>query len=140
MADSAEDVQQEVWLAVYRNLASLANPGAFGTWLFQTTRHRALDHLRRVKREHRLLDETALELAVGADEPEGNDADRLRELDLEAISAALPPALGEVLLLRYVNDLSYAEIALVVGCAVGTVRSRLHAARLQARLIIEGSR
>ena len=51
VGDEAEDVQQEVWLAVYRRIGSLANPGGFRTWLFQTTRHRAIDYLRARRRE-----------------------------------------------------------------------------------------
>ncbi|HXD22921.1 MAG TPA: sigma factor-like helix-turn-helix DNA-binding protein, partial [Gemmatimonadaceae bacterium] len=55
---------------------------------------------------------------------------------LAAVMAGLPPAQREVLLLRYRDDLSYAEIALVTGRAVGTVRSRLYYAkeRLEAAL------
>jgi DNA-directed RNA polymerase specialized sigma24 family protein len=37
------DVQQEVWLTVYRRIGGLSDPRAFRTWLFQTTRHRAID-------------------------------------------------------------------------------------------------
>ncbi|MEP6574093.1 MAG: sigma factor, partial [Gemmatimonadota bacterium] len=48
--DEAEDVQQEVWLSVYRQLSTLSNPRAFRTWLFRTTRHRAIDCLRRQRR------------------------------------------------------------------------------------------
>jgi len=139
VGDEADDVQQEVWLSVYRNVGGLANPGAFRTWLFQTTRHRAIDHLRRRKRQSRLIDDSVTELAQTA-EPEGDESESLGDLDLAAIAETLPPALGEVLLLRYGNDLSYAEIALVMGCAMGTVRSRLHAARLRARQVIEESR
>jgi RNA polymerase sigma factor, sigma-70 family len=139
VGDDADDVQQEVWLSVYRNLGGLANPGAFRTWLFQTTRYRALDSLRRRKRQSRLLDDAATELAQG-DVPAGDEDERVGDLDLAAIAEALPPTLREVLLLRYGNDLSYAEVALVMGCAVGTVRSRLHAARHRARQLIEGSR
>jgi RNA polymerase sigma-70 factor, ECF subfamily len=50
-------------------------------------------------------------------------------LDLPAAIAALASVHREVLLLRYQDDLSYAEIASVVGCSIGTVKSRLHHAR-----------
>src|SRR4051812_40241779 len=65
----AEDVQQEVWLAVFRGIAGLANAGAFRTWLYRTTRHRAIDFLRRCRRERELLDDVAAD-AVTATEPE----------------------------------------------------------------------
>jgi DNA-directed RNA polymerase specialized sigma24 family protein len=61
VGDDAEDVQQEVWLSVYRHLGLLADPGAFRTWLFRTTRHRAIDFLRKRKRERELIDDMPLE-------------------------------------------------------------------------------
>ena len=59
-ARSADDVQQEVWLSI-SHLRDLADPGAFRTWLFRTTRHRAIDFLRRRKRERELIDDVPLE-------------------------------------------------------------------------------
>jgi len=53
-------------------------------------------------------------------------------IDREVLHAAiegLSPAQREVLLLRFRDDLSYAEIASVVGCPIGTVRTRLHHAK-----------
>src|SRR5262245_38544022 len=64
LGDAADDVQQEVWLAVYRGIRTLGNPGAFRTWLFRTTRHRAIDFLRRQKREQELLLDAAQEMVV----------------------------------------------------------------------------
>ena len=57
----AEDVQQDVWLSVYRGIRTLHNPRAVRTWLFRTTRHHAVDFLRRRKREQRLLELAALQ-------------------------------------------------------------------------------
>ncbi len=62
--DDAEDVHQEVWLAVYRGIRTLHNPRAFRTWLFRATRHHAIDFLRRYKREQRLLELAAVEAQV----------------------------------------------------------------------------
>ena len=130
VGDDADDVQQEVWLTVYRQVARLADPGAFRTWLFRTTRHRAIDWLRRRRREGEVIVEglegVGLEVASDA----GDDAEAA--LDLAALGeliAELPPLQREALQLRYGDGLSYAEIALVTGCPVGTVRSRLHNGR-----------
>jgi RNA polymerase sigma-70 factor (ECF subfamily) len=126
VGDAADDLQQEVWLSVYRNIASLANPSAFRTWLFSTTRHRASDYLRRQKRERELLEDVAGEMRESIDET-GLDA---------RIDAALDSALSqlsathrEVVLLRYRDDMGYGEIALVLGVPIGTVRTRLHYAK-----------
>lgn len=136
LGDEAEDLQQEVWLAVYRNIRNLSNPHAFRTWLFQATRHRAIDFLRRRKRADTLLEGAAVELGEAdsaVDPPEDAAPDPAA---LESALAALPAVQREVLRLRYQDDLSYAEIALVVGCAIGTVRSRLHHAKRHLQSII----
>jgi len=139
VGDAAEDVQQEVWLAVYRGIARLVNPSAFRTWLYRTTRHRALDYLRKERRERELIADVPMETAEVA-APEGEEP-RVTEAMLEALSK-LGTAHREMILLRYRDEMNYAEIGLVVGCSIGTVRSRLHYAkqRLQELAIQEGDR
>ena len=137
VGDDAEDVQQEVWLSVYRHVGVLADPGAFRTWLFRTTRHRAIDFLRKRKRERELIDDVPLEELPDPGDSDETDVTRL--IDEEALSAALmamPPPQREVMLLRYRDGLSYQEIAQVVARPIGTVRTRLHHAkrRLQESL------
>jgi len=126
VGDAADDVQQEVWLSVYRNIASLGNPGAFRTWLFSTTRHRALDYLRRQKRERELLEDVAEEMRGAADD---SGLDVRADAALDSAMSQLSPIHREVLLLRYRDDMSYGEIALVLGAQIGTVRTRLHHAK-----------
>ena len=139
VGDDAEDAQQEVWLAVYRHLRGLADPGAFRTWLFRTTRHRAIDFLRRRKREHELIDDVPVDtVAIPATDSEGEvEGGPIDEEALTAALMAMPPPQREVMLLRYRDGLSYQEIASVVGKPIGTVRTRLHYAkkRLQESLL-----
>lgn len=141
VGEDAEDVQQETWLAVYRGLKTLHDPGAFVVWLLRTTRHRAFNHLRRYRRERELTDDIPLE-AIAADEAETQPA-TFETVDAAAIDAAMagmPPPQREVLLLRFRDDLSYAQIAQVTGVPIGTVRARLHYAkkRLQSLLTPSG--
>ena len=133
VGEAAEDVQQEVWLAVYRGISSLTNPGAFRTWLFQTTRHRAIDYLRRQKRERELISQASTEVTEVSGPAEESTFDLT---DFDTVLAELPTAQREALLLRYRDDLSYNEIALVVGCSVGTIRSRLHHAKRRMQELI----
>lgn len=130
--DAADDVQQEVWLAVYLGIRDLSNPRAFRTWLFRTTRHRAIDFLRREKRETELFVDAAMDVADLTESADDSSAP-VDDRALDAAMALLAPAQREVLLLHYRDDLSYAEIALVVGCSIGTVRSRLHHAKRKVR-------
>jgi RNA polymerase sigma-70 factor, ECF subfamily len=139
--DAAEDVQQEVWIAVYRGIAGLANPRAFRTWLFRTTRHRVVDFLRKQNRERELIAVEPIEMvsdrAVVEQAPDMGES-LISESMLEALES-LPIAQREVLILRYQQEMTYAQIALVAGCAVGTVRSRLHHAKQRLYELLRGA-
>ena len=134
VGDAADDVHQEVWLGVYRNIASLAKPSAFRTWLFSTTRHRALDYLRKQKRERELLEDVGHEMRETSD---AMDMEPSVDAAFDTAITQLSPAHREVLLLRYHDDMSYGDMAIVLGIPLGTVRTRLHHAkrRLQDLLI-----
>lgn len=138
VGEAAEDVQQEVWLSVYRHIAGLARPSAFRTWLFRTTRHRALDFLRKERRERELIADVPLDVIDEQDA--ARDEGGLDATVPDEAFAALSAPQREVLLLRYRDDMSYAEIALIVGCSVGTVRSRLHYARLRLQELLTQNR
>jgi RNA polymerase sigma-70 factor (ECF subfamily) len=128
----AEDMLQEVWLAVFRAVPRLADAGAFRAWLYRIARDRAALELRRRRPAHQPLEEDAL-----IEEPE---EECFSTEDVERVHAALnelAPEHREVLVLRYIEDMAYEEIARVVDCPVGTVRSRLHYARRAVRLAIE---
>ena len=140
IGDDAEDVQQEIWLSVYRRIRELANPSAFRTWLFRITRHRAIDALRRRTRERELLLDAAEEIvAVTETDAAPESFGGIDAATLEAALARIPPPQREVLLLRYRDDLSYEEIAVVVGCPIGTVRTRLHHAKRKLNEQLRGS-
>jgi RNA polymerase sigma-70 factor (ECF subfamily) len=136
VGDDADDVQQDVWLAVFKGIASLGNPAAFRTWLFQTTRHRALDVLRSRRRELERFDDLAVDDLGTIDDPDEALAFDVSEATLAAALVAIPPPQREVLLLRYRDDLTYEEIAVVVGCPIGTVRTRLHHAKRRLRELL----
>ena len=70
LGEDADDAQQEVWLAVFKGIATLANPAAFRTWLFQTARHRAIDVLRSRRRERERFDDFALDDIGATDDPD----------------------------------------------------------------------
>jgi RNA polymerase sigma-70 factor (ECF subfamily) len=131
-AGGAEDVLQEVWLAVYRGVPQLADPGAFAAWLYRVARDRAFRELRRRRVRLRPLPEDELP-ADDADDP-------FTAADAEWVHAALDrlgPEHREVLLLRFMEEMSYEDIARVTGCPLGTVRSRLHHAKRALRGAID---
>jgi RNA polymerase sigma-70 factor (ECF subfamily) len=134
----ADDVQQEVWLTVYRRIAEVANPAGFRTWLYRVTRHRAIDAIRRERRRSELLEADVADvdaIASPGPEPRGD----LDPAVMEPLLGRLSAAHREVLVLRFWEDLSYGEIAIVMGCSVGTVRSRLHHAKERMRELLKRS-
>jgi len=126
--DDIEDVKQEVWLAVIRRIGRLHTPEAFVVWLYQIARSKAIN---RLTDRRALLSLGEEDREIPADEPEPepeftpDDAARVH-----AAMAQLSTAHREVLVLRFMENLSYEQIAEVIGCKIGTVRSRLHHAKL----------
>jgi RNA polymerase sigma-70 factor, ECF subfamily len=134
--DSALDVVQEVWIKSFRSIRKLRDPGALRQWLYSITHGIAVDRIR--KNYSREQAETAhLEDFQEAEEPS------FAEEDAATVHAALNQ-LGllhrEVLVLHFLEDLSLAEIAKVVGCPEGTVKSRIHYAKRQMKQILEGAK
>ena len=132
--DDVSDVQQEVWLAVLRKIGGLRTPEAFIVWFYQIARTKAL----------KWTDDRRALTALG-DEADPVDAGQEPEAEFSPEDAAwvhaglarLKPAHREVLVLRFLEGLSYDQIAAVVGCSTGTVRSRLHYAKAALHLELE---
>jgi RNA polymerase sigma-70 factor (ECF subfamily) len=140
VGDDAEDVWQETWLAVYRNLSGLAEPAAFPVWLLRSARHRALNWLRRHRRERELLVDVPLD-GVSAT-PDTGEAlpeafDGIDAARLDAAMREMPPPQREALILRFRDDLSYAQIAQITAVPIGTVRARLHYAKKRLAQLLQ---
>ncbi|MEX2173356.1 MAG: sigma-70 family RNA polymerase sigma factor [Pirellulaceae bacterium] len=132
-AGQADDVLQDVWLAVFRYLPRLADPQALRAWLYRIARDRAFGVLRK---SHR-LEQTLGELDVPDEVPEDNEFDAEDAAFIHAALDRLPTEQREVLVLRFLESMSYDEIARVTGLALGTVRSRLHYAKRALRNLLE---
>lgn len=132
----AEEAAQEAFLAAWKGLPSFRGDSAFSTWLHRLAANACIDLLRRTRR-------TRAELSLDdelAAEPVDERASPQRELERreqrEAVQrglAALPDEHRTVLVLREVEQLSYAEIAEATGLELGTVKSRISRARAQLR-------
>lgn len=132
----AEEILQDTFVAAWRAAARFEGRSSVKTWLFGIARRQAHNSLRR--RNLALTDDTTLEQAP-SDEPEPEQA-ALRNADRQALSEAimrLRPVHREVLLLAFVHELSYAEMANLLDVPLGTIRSRLSNARRLLRDILE---
>ena len=131
--DLVEDITQEVWLAIYKGLPSLADAAKFRPWAFRIARDRIYREYRRRKLAVEPLVESLVEeLAETGGASAVVDVEELHR-GLDAIS----PEHREVLLLCFFEELSYEEIAGVTGSTLGTVRSRIHYAKRALRIALE---
>jgi RNA polymerase sigma-70 factor (ECF subfamily) len=125
----AEDLAQEVFLQLHRNLASVTSTVHLVFWLRKVTVNRAIDRLRREPRMATLPLEEAAEVA--AEDPE--TADLLLSQRLRALVGLLAPAPRAVLLLRYQEDMDPTQIATVLSMSINTVKSHLKRSLAQLR-------
>jgi RNA polymerase sigma-70 factor (ECF subfamily) len=118
--DTAEEVAQEVFLSLHRNLARIQSGEHAGFWLRKVTVQRAIDEARRRKRRPQVALELVAEPSVGASPGDPLLSDVLRRL-----IASLPESPRAVMVLRYQEDLDPAEIADILEMPLGTVKSHL---------------
>ena len=135
--DDIPDIVQETFIKAYRSLESFRGESAFYTWLYRIAVNTAKNHLtalgRRPPKED-ILAEDAESYDIGthlrdADTPENLVlSQELKKVVFDTIEA-LPDELKTAITLREIDGLSYEEIAEVMQCPVGTVRSRIFRAR-----------
>jgi RNA polymerase sigma-70 factor, ECF subfamily len=121
----ADDLAQDVFIAAYKTLPAFRGESAFSTWLYRICVHVCSHHLRKRRLDTTGLDEQQADDERGHDPEQYAIATELQRRVRDAIGA-LPYKLRLVVVLRDLQGLSYEEIAQVVGCPIGTVRSRLH--------------
>lgn len=133
--DGALDVLQEVWLKVFRGIHKLKDPDSLRSWLYKVTHGIAVDRIRK-----NISWEQAKKVQI--QEFQETEEPTFAEEDAAAIHHALSQ-IGlqhrEVLVLHFLEDLTLAEIAAVVGCSEGTVKSRIHYAKRAMRELLEGA-
>src|SRR5262245_17927630 len=134
-SDGALDVLQSVWLIVHRKLRKLKAPDAFRVWLYRIAHDQATTELRRKAKRPVPVDN--FELMQPADD--AND-DTSSFDNAELVHVALQDLSVDhrrILTLRFLEDMSTEEIAEVIGLPSGTVKSRLHYAKVALRHRIE---
>jgi RNA polymerase sigma-70 factor (ECF subfamily) len=131
-AAAADDILQDIWLTVFKKIRKLKDAQSFTVWLYRIARNKVYDGFRRKERFVTLPED---EVPVsGGDEPvfDANDAERLH-----TALTRLKPYHREVLTLCFVERMPYQSIADIVGCSIGTIRSRIFYAKQSLRQEME---
>ena len=140
-AEEAQDVVQEAFLSAFQSVDGFKGGSRFFTWLYRIAINHAID----LKRKRRALVRREV-IAADDLQPEDVSVDSRPDAPVERNEEAhrvrralarLSPEHRLVLVLKEMDGLRYEEIAAVINVPIGTVRSRLHRARLELRDILE---
>jgi RNA polymerase sigma-70 factor (ECF subfamily) len=134
--DVADDVAQEAFLRAWRSLDRFELGRPFGPWVCRIAANLAVNHVRSPRAREEGLPEGHAETRAKAPGPLGELLDGEAARVLEAAMAELPGEQRAVLVMRAVEDMSYAEIADALGISPGTVMSRLFRAREKLSLAL----
>ncbi len=130
----ALDTLQEVWLTVFRKISKLRDPKVFRPWIYRIAHDKAISAVRRGIHQERLQESYSGAMLSNNEKPflEFENSARVHlALDM------LNPGHREVLTLYFLEEMSYEEISQIVGCHMGTVKSRMHYAKNELRRLLE---
>ena len=138
-AEDARDVAQEAFIQAFQKLESFRGRSAFYSWLFRIALNSAVNQHRKHRRTPVSIE--AAREASGAEpadtHPTSHPAYAMESSERQSLVrtalAELPPEYRTALVLKEMEGLKYEEIAAIIECPIGTVRSRIHRARLELR-------
>jgi RNA polymerase sigma-70 factor, ECF subfamily len=138
--DEAKDITQETFVKLYKHLKRIRSEVGFKCFVFKMATNCAIDRKRRLKRKKLSLNEDGgvpasveIELSKRNESPDKYAERRELMKIVQATVDTLPPKQKLCLILSDLDGISKKEIAKILGCPQGTVRSNLHIARLKLR-------
>lgn len=143
--EDAEDISQEALIKVYKNIDSFNMESSFRTWMYRIVVNTCLDHMRKNKVTVLSIDkpiitehnEFQVEIEDNSFSPEELfERKENQKLIIHALNQ-LDDSFKTAIILRDINDFSYEEIAEILTCNLGTVKSRISRGRQKLREIIE---
>lgn len=139
--DEAREVSQEAFLKAFRNLQTFKREARFSSWLYQIALNLCRDRLRRRRGRQFVSLDAVAEVAPARLRAEPSALELVESRDLaRAIAAAvdgLPEEQREVVVLKEYEELTFPEVAEVLGIPVSTVKTRLYRALTQLRARLE---
>jgi len=146
-ADESADLTQEVFVRVFKGLKDLQADEAFNSWIYRVTLNMCRDHIRRVRRVHvesldrgrgeEDEDRGTVEIPDWSEEPGRKvELEEMQQVVRRAV-AALPEHYRSVVVLHHLHGKEVSEIAAILRCPLGTVKSRLARGREELKHRLE---
>lgn len=138
----AQDAAQNVLIKLYRSIGSFKFQSKFSTWVYRVTANVCMDEIRSRKRakSNETVDiSEKTDVASSLATPEESALSKETSSVLRKAIASLKPQQREMIILRDVNGFSYTQIAEILKCSEGTVKSRISRARDNLKRILEQS-
>ena len=133
----AADLCQEIFVKLFLKAGSFRGESSFRTWLYQIAMNQCRNHFRSRGRER--LEDVEIETLPLADCPANDAAEAAQEARrVRAAVEGLPPKQRDTLELRFYKDCTFAEIAEIMSCAVGTAKANYHHAITSLRKRMRG--
>jgi RNA polymerase sigma-70 factor (ECF subfamily) len=133
--DEAEDLTQDIFLKIFKALATFDRRANFQTWIISISRNLCIDHYRSVRKERQTM---ARDVEMADLQPASSDRGPYAAAEHQDLKAmlrealdALPATLRTAVVLRDLQELSYQEIADRLGLPEGTVKSRINRGRIE---------
>lgn len=147
--DDANDLSQEVLIRIFKSIGSFKEQSSFSTWIYRITTNVCLDDIRKRKNrrvvsldEEIKVEDGEMQRQIVSNDPlpeETAEKEELRELVNGAISS-LSEEHRLVIVMRDLQGFSYEEIARILKCPEGTVKSRINRARLALKNVLQSKR
>lgn len=133
----AEDVAQEALIQIYRSIGGFQCRSGLSTWVYRVAMNVCLEHRRKKHPEMATFEDDCLERPSSPDDDPSAVAVRSQvRSEIESAIASLPEIHRDVVVLHELQELTYQECAEVLGCPVGTVKSRLSNAFAKLRVVL----
>lgn len=133
---AADDITQDVFLQVIRNLDSFRGEAKFSTWLYRITMNSVKSHLRKEKPRDSAASSGLEEVTGKQAQPDSQAIGRELGADIERALSTLSTKLRSAIVLTSLNRLSPAEAAEIEDCSAATMRWRIHQARKQLKRLL----
>ncbi|WP_102272249.1 sigma-70 family RNA polymerase sigma factor [Cytobacillus massiliigabonensis] len=129
----ALDIYQETIYKAYTSLKTLKKPASFQSWIIKILIFKSIDFIRKESRHFTTDDEKLFAEIISKESADGI----AHSMDLSEAFKSLDPKYKTIILLRYYHDLSIREIANIMNCPEGTVKSHLSRAQKELRPILK---